>query len=907
MPLKGLNLVLPCHGAEDFPLHLRGAEAERLRAAWSMLWHPALIDAAKSIPTFASAYDLPEEVADRLIILPEVSRESVPNEWIEKAQSDGATIIENVSDAQSGAAAAISAVGFDQTSFDSELIADFFALGYAQLHVEVLTQHLYYSSDLEETGFEDHLLAASASAVAGDTEKVRERLTACFDALAEARDHYYPLDAHLLDIVLVAGTTIGESLRTEIAKSAGTPVNLLIPPEVLEQIAMSEPETLAVLSDAVREERACVLGGVAEDQRLPLLAPEQILAHLSESLEIYQRHLGTRPRVFASRRYAMSPVMPQILTQLGYTGAWHVSLDGGHVPQTGQSKVCWEGCDTSTVDALMQMPLDASEAAGYLRFMQHMSENIGMDYVATQCFARWPGQRSAWFDDLRRIARHGSVLGKFSTLEDYFENTDMPGEQTRFEADEYAAEYLVQSVKRGDANPISQIVQEHREFATNDTSRRMEAMSMLSGEDGSNSESSSKESLRVTNPGSRVETVLVDVAPLDGLPASCDELVAAAEQPMGKLAVVRVPPFGFVDLVAGDMSSFGSDKLLAEERTLRNDFMEVKIDEHTGAIAAIHDYRTRGNRLSQQLAFRFAKSQRPPDETQAIGTDAAHYSVMAADGVEITQNGTVFAEITSRGRLLELDGTVVSRFVQRAQLWRGSRTLHLDVELEPLREPDADPWASYIAMRFAWPDEAVDIRHSVNMATFVSDEQRIESPWFVELCSPKWRTGIFCAGLPYHRRTGMRMLDSLLSVRGETQRRFRFGIGIDEPLPLPAALALLDASAGDRPPFTLALLRRSESRGEVSASVLQVRPRNLLTTAVEPVVEQGRVVGSRVRLLETEGRAGPAEIQFSRPVIQATKVDLSGEKLQAIEPRGGCLTFEVGGHEWMQLEVVFAP
>ena len=480
MPPEGLILVLPCHGAEDFPLDLRGDEAEGLRAAWSMLWHPALIDAAKVVPTFASAYDLPTEVAGRLIVVPDLVRESLPDDWVENARREGAYVVEGVADRATGIAAAWAATDIDPPSIDPEVVADFFALGYAQLHVEVLTQHLYYSSDLDETGFEDHVFAAAAHAARGDVDKTRERLTACFDTLAEARDHYHPLDAHLLDIVLVADTTIGAALRDEIAQAGSAAVNLLIPPEVLDQIAANEPETLTMLRDATGEQRVSVLGGVAEKEQLPLLAPEQILDHLSTALEVYQRHLGTRPRVFASRRYAMTPVLPQILSQLGYTGVWHVSLDGGLVPQTGQSKIRWEGCDTSTIDALVQMPLDVSEAAGYLRLMRHMSENMGMDYVATQCFARWPGQRSAWFDDLRRIARYGSVLGKFSTVDAYFSDTDMPGEQTKFDADEYRSEYLEQRVRRGDVNPISQIANRQCELAACDSQRRLGARLMLS-------------------------------------------------------------------------------------------------------------------------------------------------------------------------------------------------------------------------------------------------------------------------------------------------------------------------------------------------------------------------------------------------------------------------------------------
>ena len=41
---------------------------------------------------------------------------------------------------------------------------------------------------------------------------------------------------------------------------------------------------------------------------------------------------------------------------------------------------------------------------------------MSLDRTATVVFAHWPGRASCWYDDLRRIAAYGSVLGKFSTM-----------------------------------------------------------------------------------------------------------------------------------------------------------------------------------------------------------------------------------------------------------------------------------------------------------------------------------------------------------------------------------------------------------------------------------------------------------------------------------------------------------
>jgi len=61
----------------------------------------------------------------------------------------------------------------------------------------------------------------------------------------------------------------------------------------------------------------------------------------------------------------------------------------------------------------------------------------------------------------------------------------------------------------------------------------------------------------------------------------------------------------------------------------------------------------------------------------------------------------------------------------------------------------------------------------------------------VEIVSGESRTAVLTGGLPYHRVVGDRMLDSLLVVRGERQRKFLLGIGVDLAHPIHEAIALL--------------------------------------------------------------------------------------------------------------------
>ena len=56
---------------------------------------------------------------------------------------------------------------------------------------------------------------------------------------------------------------------------------------------------------------------------------------------------------------------------------------------------------------------------------------------------------------------------------------------------------------------------------------------------------------------------------------------------------------------------------LAEERFLRNEFLEAHIDRRTGGLRALRDYGSRGNRMSQQLAYRLDHASRQLDENRS--------------------------------------------------------------------------------------------------------------------------------------------------------------------------------------------------------------------------------------------------------------------------------------------------
>jgi len=279
---------------------------------------------------------------------------------------------------------------------------------------------------------------------------------------------------------------------------------------------------------------------------------------------------------------------------------------------------------------------------------------------------------------------------------------------------------------------------------------------------------------------------------------------------------------------------------------------------------------------------------RDPDEL-------AQYTQMVAESVEVTASTTVLGEITSRGKLLDGDGRAVARYVQTAQVWRGSPVAVIDVELSEADEPRADAWNSYYCARFAWADETATIRRSVGQGSEATEAKRLEAPHFVEIESEQASTAILTGGLPYHRLVGLRMLDSLLVVRGESCRRFRLGVGIDLANTLPYALDLLT------PPTHLVEHAPPPASGP-SGWLCHVDLKNVVATHLSPLLDEGRLVGLRARLLETRGRPGKARLQAFRPLTHARHVDFQGQTLAQLPLEEGAASIDFTAHEWVEVE-----
>jgi alpha-mannosidase len=914
MKFTELSVLLPCHSLEDFPVYHEGSAADELLAAWCALWHPALVAAVQAVPTWHRVDIPPEELAGRLITVPPFCLDRLPAGFLTRAEGEGAWLVRE-SSRDAAVAAALAGLDGGDPGLDSELVADFLALGFCRLQMELLTRQMRYSTNIDETHFQNEAVAAAQAAVAGDAAQARDHMQQCFDTLYESRKHFYPVDIYLIDVTLLADTTLGPPLAAELAD--GTPINLLAAAVLLEDLKAQHPDSWARLLAAIDAGTACVLGGDFQESELPLWPLETAQSVLRAGSDAYQRLLGTRPQVYARRRAGLWPGLVQLLVKLTYQGALHFTLDDGRFPLGPQCKSRWEGLETSVIDIFSRVPADAAKPESFLSLARTMSDSMDTDHVASVALAHWPGATSPWYADLRRVCRLSPVLGKFMLLDDYFMHTDMPGRLSKFAADEYRTPYLKQAIIRRQGDPISSFAGVHRAAAARAAVSAVSTVAdLVAGTSAGCAEPLELDAglarlsaalprenrpaaprALVFNPAPYSRRMGVELSGLAGPPAVQGAVVAAGASGQRNFAVVDVPSLGFAWLEpAAAPSADGQIQPIAAENALRNEFFEVKISPVTGGIQSLFNYNQRGNRLSQQIAFRLSGD----------GTQAA-YTTMRADAVEVTAACAAYGEIQSAGELVDAAGKPLARFRQITSIWAGSPLVRLSIELSDLEEPRADPWNSYYAARFAWGDELAQLWRGVSLARQKTDAGRLEAPEFVDVESGGGTLTILTGGLPYHRRSDPRMLDSLLVVRGETARRFELAIGVDLPYPAAAALDFITPQAVH--------YETTPPAAGASGWFFHAGTKNVVATHWAPIVDDQpapaadnaprQVKGFRARLLEIAGTGGRVPLHAFRPLKHARQVDFLGNTILELSVDDDKIMLDFGPHEFLEVEALW--
>ncbi len=969
-------VLYPSYSFETLSTDRDDAEANQLLSAWSALFHPALLEKSGHIPRWESATGCPYEINATFVLVPPCCEELLPSDWIEKQEEKGISILRDFADREEILAKIFERLEIGDHGFDAEYVADFLALGTAYFLTDMLVRHLRYMSMLDDTQLANRVFDSIKAYREGNKEKAVENLKDAFETVSQSKEYFYPTQSYLLDLLLITPSTTGESFRKLLGEL--DQVNLFLSNRDLETLPEKNPETFAVLKAACDAGKVRLIADDSEEHSLRLLPLLDVADQVLEGLSVYRELLGVTPKVYGRLKTGLTPFHPQLLRLAGYEGAiFFAPLDGWKLNEHTQSKMIWKGVDGSKIDALIRYPMNPSSNEEFFDLPTRLGQVIDNDHAATVVFARFPGQKARWLEDLLRMNRHAQALGKFSGIDEYFADTPSSGAVQQLDFGKYPGNALSEAARNEESDPVSRwfahyVVHAEKirrsalttllamlgkpaadhpvpalaeaicgkitdQGVLSDTPQRDREQSdhlagFLAGAEAPVRQTA-QPSIFLANPWSWPRRAFLDVSDWPELPPEESPIVLARQNDKRKEIVVDVPPLGYAVIerpaavesekqptpkkkgVPFLKSLFGnpvsdqatkSTKPLIEKQEqkldakskrtiyrLQNEFFEANVDATIGLLRSLFTNEHRNNRLSMQLGFRMPKELRKKDHRDADNPNHG-YAGMAVDEIVVERIGPITGRLRINGRLVCPDGCVAATFSETLTVRRTSRIIEFDIELAPVMEPGDSPWDSYYAIRTAWSDNTLDVRGGLGSGSHLLTADVLQAPQFLELRGEKSSLTFLTGGLPFHRKFGERQLDTILIPKGEFMRKFRFGIGVDLAYPIPASLEFLNN------PDDLACPVLKPPRNPVSW-LFHVEAKNVVALHWEPLFEDGKRIGLRVFLLETEGRKAHFAFRSFKPPKQALKTDLLGNTIKELKVDDDSVLIDMHGHELLPL------
>ncbi|WP_165219799.1 glycosyl hydrolase family 38 [Aquisphaera insulae] len=954
--------IIP-HDCKEPPASLTDDLAQATWAAVSAPWHPSLLSRSAAIPQIESLDNPINPGPREIRIVPAGLLGRLPSGYVTQVEDAGSVLLESGPDRASLVARMqerLGAVGTPETSDDPGMIAaadDFLALGTTRWLVRDLASAMGHEAAIQEDALAREVLAGADAWQTCDRPTAVNRLRAAFEVLTQAREKFYPVDAYIVDLCLLdadlAAGALGGPLEAHVA------ISFIASARAIEAQAGRDPEGLARLRAAIDEGWVDVAGGTyaeAEDILLPL---ESVLWQFRRGAEVYRAHLDDRSvETYARRRFGLYSQVPQFAKRFGLRYAIHLGLDAGKFPVYAEPKRLWEGPDGSQLESLLRPPLAADRPVQGVLLPWRLAATMRNDHVATLPLAHWPAPVASWYADLRRSAGYSPVLGRWVTLNDYFHLTDRPYESLRPDPDSYVAPYLVQAIARRDRSPLSRLARHHRLRAGLDAAEWLRAMALaIAGGHGSTvaagdpsagpePSNAAVESALETGDhataaagietlqdawagrlaraigGTKAEDAAADAARPGflvlnpaGVPRRVAVLLPGASadlQPGGPLrgvqaidegvaAVVDLPAFGFSWIAATnpDEPAPPPSDLSAGGRILKNESMEVEIDEATGGIRGVMAVGESTARLGQQLVL----------NGLGMVDGKPVLSQMKGESFQVDHGGPALVQATAKGSIVDpRTGLRLAGFTQRFRLWTGRPMLELDVTIHDIHRTAIDrmqgeaarrePWKYALCCRWAWPDPGSMLRRTLFGAPEITEVEQVDTPGAFDVSTRHQRTALVFGGLPHHRRQGGRMLDTLLVAGMEEERTFRLGIALDLEYPFQAAMDMLTCArvvpAVSGPP-------PQGPRGWLIA----VDQKSVAVTHVSFAESTGedRPWGLVVHLMETAGNSSRCRVRFFRNPTWARQVDFQGDLVIDLSVDGDGILVDLSPNELARVEV----
>lgn len=463
MQLRDCVLLLPSYELDGYPRQLPADEAELLLSGWLAMWHPYLIAHSQCIARWHQVEHPPSDLSETAFIVPNCATDDLPSDLEENITKAGSVLLRPTAPWRECQAELLAAIELDgpmqlrppaagedsqqsdasskaSSELEADLVDEFAALGYAYLQIQLMTRQMRYTSNLDVALFTEQAIEAAEATTKEDWETASRMLQACFDSLGQERDHYYSLDVNLVDLTLLAPTTLGKSITKQLSHREQT--SYLTTADLLSQLDKKSEESSQALKELVQDGTACLIGGLQTERPHPLMTRESIARDFHRGRDAFSALGYQPPTVFGRMAFGMTAESAAMLRRFDFDGALLVAPTSGTYPEGNQAKISWESSDGTFINAIAGSLLDASSASSFHSLGWTIGEALDHEHVPTIVFAHWPSRGCNFLKLLRIIAKRTPALGKWTLADEYFRDTDQPYHQEQLDAKQFHFNWL---------------------------------------------------------------------------------------------------------------------------------------------------------------------------------------------------------------------------------------------------------------------------------------------------------------------------------------------------------------------------------------------------------------------------------------------------------------------------------
>lgn len=442
--------AIPSSFSDDAPRGIGSEAALDYHVAWTSLWDPRVLACLQFVPETWRADAGGKDLENALIVCSEVVRARIDTPSLERLAVGNCVLISTqhqprqevvhgllaaiASRAQEAVASKPDDAGDELATIHSiagvgdaqcALLQDFYAFGFMVAQVQIMARKLRYAFNLDWMIVSDQILQAAKASIAGDTEEADRWLAAAFDSLSQERDRYCSQHGNVIDLVLVAETTLGDSLQRQL--ESDHPTSWFATTATLEKWRDANPVAWRSLLGRVEEQSACLVGGMREELPHPYLVESSLYRSIQRGASDAVR-LGIRPYATWMRMAPGITVgIPEAAKAFGFRGAIVAALGGGGLPDKEHAKIRWQATGESpSLDCILGHVLDAADSESLLTLGAAMAAQLDYHQVPTLVLAHWPARVSPIFEDLRIAMRRTPAIGKWIDADQYFATTSQP-------------------------------------------------------------------------------------------------------------------------------------------------------------------------------------------------------------------------------------------------------------------------------------------------------------------------------------------------------------------------------------------------------------------------------------------------------------------------------------------------